>query len=217
LFNSNNRMLSRAIRALSINEKNKTIIESTFDILICKCIAALILIFKDKRYKFVNKNNYCLLDIGLFLIFTCKASIYAKTFVRMEKRRDIDAYAISALSTAFQAVFKIDISNQMLIKLLVDRHEYYNEIFEETVMENDYHDALMAIFNEANIIIRMDIINNSASLFSCNSPQYLLSTFEDNCLCQLECKILLELCKSFNTEIESCVGAIQYEKATYNK
>lgn len=175
--------------------KNPTPIDS----ILLKIFACAYTIKKDKRFKYINKNNICLYDTCLFIAFVVRWLYFSQRFLTIKQKDEFDSDIITRLAVGFSIMFNCpEIKNA---KINISRFSYYSETTEEYYHANDKND-IIAAFDEYKIILKSDIIANTFKEFTSSSPLCVLKTLEENFMCEQEALYVLQTAtESFNKEI----------------
>ncbi|MBO5019253.1 MAG: hypothetical protein J6D52_01175, partial [Clostridia bacterium] len=154
----------------------------------------------NKKFKYLNKNNICLYDTCLFILYVIRWIYFNKKKLSSTQKEEFDSELLSNAISGYEYFFKCpQIRN---INTNLSRLEFYDEVMENYYDKKNKYD-IIAAFNEFTIIIKSDIINKSFNEFNFESPLYVLGSINRDMLCELEAKYALQIAlDSFNDEIE---------------
>lgn len=174
--------------------------ESTLDEIIAKILLIAYTLKINGCFKFINKNKICLYDCCLFIAFIVRKIYFNKSYISVTKRQEFDDELLVKLIVGFDFFFKCPQITSANIN--ISRFDFYDEVMDNHCYESDKI-SFEAGFDVFKNIIKNDIINRKFEIINSNSPLYLLNSFENNTLCELESKYALETAlTSFGSEIE---------------
>lgn len=193
--------INRVRKAIAPGKKLEEI--PPLDYIIIKVLIIAYTLRKNKEFHYLNYNKISLYDTCLFISYVIRLFYFNQHFINFENKQNFDDELLAYLSCGFEKFFKCPAVTNTDVN--ISRFEYYDTILEEYEENNDKKD-IMAVFNEFQLIIKCDIIENRFIEFTKKSPLYTLNSLEKNMMCDLETKYALEVAtENFKKEISSLV------------